>query len=168
MSNNDFRYGWYLVGKKLFIDVYTSGLTSEEISATVDEVDACKLTITVKGKKHLLDLCGAVSDPCINIKPSKAEIALQVSSKAAFTHLLKSEEVAAKRHDKAEKYRSMDVAGEDDAPSDLMAVIRNIYQNGSDETKRAMLKSYQESCGTVLSTNWAEVGAGPVAPQLPE
>ena len=76
--------------------------------------------------------------------------------------------MAAKRHDKAEKYRSMDVAGEDDAPSDLMAVIRNIYQNGSDETKRAMLKSYQESCGTVLSTNWAEVGAGPVAPQLPE
>lgn len=62
----------------------------------------------------------------------------------------------------------MDVAGEDDAPSDLMAVIRNIYQNGSDDTKRAMLKSYQESCGTVLSTNWAEVSAGTVAPQLPE
>jgi suppressor of G2 allele of SKP1 len=28
----------------------------------------------------------------------------------------------------------------------------------SDDAKRAMMKSYQESQGTVLSTNWQEVG----------
>ena len=168
MSDSELRYGWYLAGTKLFIDIYTPELTEGEISAAVDELDPHKLTITLRGKKHILDLCGGVSDPCVNIKPSKAEISLQASSKVAFTHLLKSEKAAAKKHDKAEKYRTMDAAGEDDAPSDLMAVIRNIYQNGSDDTKRAMLKSYQVSCGTVLSTNWAEVSAGTVAPQLPE
>lgn len=168
MSDSEFRYGWYLVGTKLVIDVYMPGLIEEEISATVDEKDSQKLTITLKGKHHVLDLCGSVSDPCIKIGPSKAEISLKVSSKVAFTHLLKSEEAAARKCNKAEKYRNMDIAGEDDAPSDLMAVIRNIYQNGSDDTKRAMLKSYQESGGTVLSTNWAEVSAGTVAPQIPE
>lgn len=153
--------------RKLFIDIYTPELTEGEISAAVDELDPHKLTITLRAKAYFGSLWRCLR-PCVNIKPSKAEISLQASSKVAFTHLLKSEKAAAKKHDKAEKYRTMDVAGEDDAPSDLMAVIRNIYQNGSDDTKRAMLKSYQESCGTVLSTNWAEVSAGTVAPQLPE
>ena len=30
---------------------------------------------------------------------------------------------------------------------------------GDDAQKRAMMKSYQESNGTVLSTNWDEVGS---------
>jgi len=39
---------------------------------------------------------------------------------------------------------------------------------GDDATKRAMMKSYQESGGTVLSTNWSEVGAGKVEIKPPE
>ena len=34
--------------------------------------------------------------------------------------------------------------------------IQSIYANASEETKRAMMKSFQESNGTVLSTNWNE------------
>lgn len=36
-------------------------------------------------------------------------------------------------------------------------LFQQIYANASDETKRAMIKSYQTSGGTVLSTNWDEV-----------
>merc|ERR1719447_2533641 len=39
----------------------------------------------------------------------------------------------------------------------LMELFKNIYGDGSDEQKRAMIKSYQTSGGTVLSTNWDEV-----------
>ena len=37
-------------------------------------------------------------------------------------------------------------------------VFREIYSKGTDEQKRAMIKSYSTSGGTVLSTNWDEVG----------
>ena len=40
----------------------------------------------------------------------------------------------------------------------LNEMFQKIYGDASDDTKRAMNKSFQESGGTVLSTNWAEIG----------
>lgn len=36
-------------------------------------------------------------------------------------------------------------------------LFQNIYGNADPEKKRAMVKSFQTSGGTVLSTNWDEV-----------
>mmetsp|Transcript_15177 Transcript_15177/g.23093 ORF Transcript_15177/g.23093 Transcript_15177/m.23093 type:complete len:406 (+) Transcript_15177:47-1264(+) len=36
-------------------------------------------------------------------------------------------------------------------------LFKNIYANASEDTRRAMIKSFQTSNGTVLSTNWDEV-----------
>lgn len=48
------------------------------------------------------------------------------------------------------------------------SLFQKIYCNGSDEVRRAMIKSYQESGGTVLSTNWSEVGKGTVERRPPD
>lgn len=41
----------------------------------------------------------------------------------------------------------------------LNKVFQDIFSNGSDEQKKAMVKSFTESGGTVLSTNWNDVGS---------
>lgn len=40
----------------------------------------------------------------------------------------------------------------------LNEMFQKIYANADDNTKRAMNKSFQESGGTVLSTNWKDIG----------
>ncbi len=46
--------------------------------------------------------------------------------------------------------------------------FQQLYKNADPDTKRAMIKSYQESNGTALSTNWAEVKKETVKTQPPE
>jgi len=49
----------------------------------------------------------------------------------------------------------------------LNGVFKDIYKKASDDQRRAMEKSFQESGGTVLSTNWNEVGVGKVKGSAP-
>jgi len=45
--------------------------------------------------------------------------------------------------------------------------FQQLYSNADEDTRRAIMKSYSESNGTVLSTNWAEVGKGKVETKPP-
>lgn len=57
------------------------------------------------------------------------------------------------------------IKGEGDA---LVNLFQKIYGSSSEEVRRAMNKSYMESGGTVLSTNWSEIGKDKVAVQPPD
>ncbi|THH19731.1 hypothetical protein EW146_g1482 [Bondarzewia mesenterica] len=46
--------------------------------------------------------------------------------------------------------------------------FQDLFSNADEDTRRAMLKSFQESGGTTLSTNWAEVSKAPVEVKPPQ
>lgn len=72
----------------------------------------------------------------------------------------------------SQKSGSKKDGGADDADSDLEeggdnvdAFFKKLYAGADPDTQRAMMKSYVESQGTSLSTNWDEVSKGKVEPK---
>lgn len=56
---------------------------------------------------------------------------------------------------------------EDEDPKDVDNFFKSLYSNSTPEQQRAMMKSYMESNGTSLSTDWASVSKGKVATEPP-
>jgi suppressor of G2 allele of SKP1 len=50
----------------------------------------------------------------------------------------------------------------------LNALFQQIYGSADEDSKRAMMKSFVESNGTCLSTNWSDVSKGKVETKPPE
>ncbi|KAI8930187.1 SGS domain-containing protein [Entophlyctis helioformis] len=72
-----------------------------------------------------------------------------------------------KKHDWNEIERGV----EEDKPEGeqaLNALFQQIFKDANEDTRRAMMKSYVESNGTCLSTNWDEVGKKKVEVTPPE
>jgi suppressor of G2 allele of SKP1 len=56
----------------------------------------------------------------------------------------------------------------DDEGDETNVFFKHLYKGASPEQQRAMMKSYQESGGTVLSTDWNDIGSRDVVPEPPE
>ncbi|KAI1772997.1 SGS-domain-containing protein [Hypoxylon cercidicola] len=55
-----------------------------------------------------------------------------------------------------DKLGDVDADEDEDAKNDVNFFFQKLYKDADDDTKRAMMKSYVESNGTSLSTNWNE------------
>ena len=55
-----------------------------------------------------------------------------------------------------------------DGDAALNQLFQKIYADANEDTKKAMMKSFYESGGTVLSTNWKDVGKEKVEVKPPD
>ena len=88
---------------------------------------------------------------------------LTAKKKASQRHSVKN------KTDKADGEGSEHENEADDVDSDyggdpVDAFFKKLFAGADDDTKRAMMKSYQESHGTALSTDWKDVGSRRVDP----
>lgn len=88
--------------------------------------------------------------------PSTQRVARQKNWEGITTEILSSE-----------KEKSTEEDPNTGGDSTLNSFFQKIFGDADDDTKRAMMKSYQESGGTTLSTNWDEVGKGTVEVKPP-
>lgn len=56
----------------------------------------------------------------------------------------------------------------DEEGEEIDGFFKKLYKDADPDTKRAMMKSYQESNGTALSTSWSDVGSKKVETVPPE
>lgn len=69
---------------------------------------------------------------------------------------------------KAEKKGEQSFGDDDEEGDPTEVFFKKLYKDADPDTRRAMMKSYQESNGTALSTNWSDVKKGPVKTVPPE
>lgn len=63
---------------------------------------------------------------------------------------------------------SEDAGIEDEEGDPTTNFFKKLFKDADPDTQKAMMKSYQESNGTALSTNWAEVSKGKVETSPPD
>lgn len=186
-SASQIRHDWFQTATHVTVCVLAKGVKKEALEVNIQ---AKELSVTIKlpaSEYQLnLDLAGPV-DPTqskfevlstkVEIKMKKAE-AVQWKSLENQGEKLEAWGTVQDGPSKGLSYPSSSkkaVAWDSIKPEEeklegdaaLNQVFSGIFKNATDEQRMAMQKSFQESGGTVLSTNWDEVGKAPVKGSAP-
>ncbi|KAH6936955.1 hypothetical protein HPB50_024437 [Hyalomma asiaticum] len=145
------RYEWYQTERNVTIAVFVKNRKQEDIKAEFTDTAASELHNEASFWGRLRAVTAACT-PChwradhCEVLPDKVPEAAVVE-KAPPVFKTKNWDSIVKETESEKE--------EGDAA--LNALFQKIYAEGSDEVKRAMNKSFVESGGTVLSTNWEEI-----------
>ncbi|KAF3941072.1 hypothetical protein ABW19_dt0205285 [Dactylella cylindrospora] len=93
---------------------------------------------------------------------------LASASKAKKAAGKESKDAAATTSPKDDEIDYADLDDDDFSSDPVNGFFKKLYKDADPDTRRAMIKSYQESNGTALSTNWSEVKRGKVETSPPD
>lgn len=123
-------------------------------------------------KEDKSDVCAEVKRAVLADRNTNSAPSYPTSSKSGPKNWDKVAEDLTKKPKKENK--EGEEGGDDGVEDDfeggdpVNGFFQSLYSKADPDTRRAMMKSYQESNGTALSTNWAEVGKGKVETQPPD
>jgi len=171
------RYLQYLLTLQVNVTFPTTGDSSYDLSldplfATVDPAKST-YSVTTSKIEIVLEKCVQrkwssleATEPAAtdaNAEPSIPHQAPTGPTKESAPSYPTSSKSGPKNWDKLASDMEVDKEGDE-----MNNFFQTLYSGADPDTRRAMMKSYQESNGTVLSTNWAEVGKGKVETSPPD
>lgn len=170
------KYDFYQTEQKVVIDILLKNAVDKHYQVTIGEQDV-HLTAD-EGIDLNIRLYKPINKAASThkVSPSKIEIVLIKFIGEQWPQLEREEQAKAvtpvkkqpKDWDKLAKEVEKTEEQERQGEAALQALFQKIYSDSSEETRRAMNKSFMESGGTVLSTNWNEVGEKPVEVKPPD
>ena len=168
-------YTWLQSNEDVHLIFFVKTPGPEAVKLEIEENRVKIQATTTAGTEFLSEvkLAKAVrpAESRYEVKSNKVEVVLK---KAEVTNWVTLEPVKVvesrpeypssnKKHknwDKIEKELEQELKKEKpEGEAALNELFKEIYGNADEDTRRAMIKSYQTSGGTVLSTNWGEVKA---------
>ena len=179
------RENWFQSKDKVQITLFAKNLEKKDVDVTVEEQQVTAEVVMPDGShySHRWVLYARVlaSEVQINVTKYKVEINLKKVEPEDWKGLevtadlppnvvkrenilIQSEKVTPYSSTKnidwnqfEAKVKKQEVEEKSKGQDTLQELFQQIYANGDPEIQRAMIKSYQTSGGTVLSTNWKEV-----------
>lgn len=159
----DIKYDWYQSEEDVTITLFVKNINKENFNVTFTD-DSMSISLTdnknVVSNLNLMFYDFVRPSECsYKILTTKIEVKLRKLINGFWLNLDKKEhDRNVKQQINWDKFVKNEITG-DDTQADINNFFQKIYNDGSDDVKRAMMKSYYESCGTVLTTNWSEVNS---------
>lgn len=169
------RYDFYQTDTHVVVSLFVRNQKAEDVHVTIAPQERTSvLTVTMPTTTWHVELSHAVepTPAQVRVVAPKIELTLVKAERGVtWPRLLAAEAASAPTAVSStaaprarSKWDELDLSEADDRPpsgsgdAELHAFFQQLYANADDDTRRAMVKSFQESGGTALSTNWADVG----------
>ena len=111
---------------------------------------------------------GRAAVDAVDDQPSVIPLSPTVQSPSARQKPRKNWEGIAEEAIIAEPEKSLNDDPNAGGDAAVNVFFEKLFANADDDTKKAMMKSFQESGGTTLSTNWADVGRRKIEVKPPQ
>lgn len=170
------KYDWYQNDEKVVVTVLLKNAVEKNYKCEIEDE---KVHLSAENYELILNLCNPVvpEKSLHKATPHKVEITLFKRDFGKWGMLEKKKEVNNEQQSNTKSKKPQDwdklakeVEKSEDPEGDaaVNALFKKIYESGTEEQRRAMNKSFQESGGTVLSTNWDEVKKDKVEVKPPD